>query len=60
MGSHRINHLRIICSWDVMNAYADLKVNEDNTNSVINGNLDHTACRIMKGNAYVRDKKMAR
>lgn len=55
LGSDRIEHLRIGHPWGVMDAYADLKVNEDGTHSVISGNLDRTARRIMEGNVYVRD-----
>ena len=34
---------------------ADLKENEDGTHSVVSGNLDRTARRIMEGFVYVRD-----
>lgn len=55
LGTSRIDHLRIGHPWGVMDAYADLKVNEqDGTHSVVSGNLDRTARRIMDGHVYVR------
>ncbi len=38
----------------IMDAYADLKENEDGTHTVLSGNLDRTARRIMEGYVYVR------
>lgn len=52
--SNRIEHLRIGHPWGIMDAYADLKVNEDGTHTVLSGNLDRTARRIMEGSVYVR------
>ena len=54
-GSDRIEHLRIGHPWGVMDAYADLKINEDGTHTVLSGNLERTARRIMEGYVYVRD-----
>lgn len=51
----RIEHLRIGHPWGIMDAYADLKINEDGTHEVLSGNLDRTARRIMEGYVYVRD-----
>ena len=51
----RIEHIRIGHPWGVMHAYADLQVNEDGTHTVLSGNLDRTARRIMEGYVYVRD-----
>ena len=50
-----MEHVRIGHPWGVMDAYADLKINEDGTHTVISGNLDRTARRIMEGYVYVRD-----
>lgn len=55
LGADRIEHLRIGHPWGIMDAYADLKVNEDGTHSLLSGNLDRTARRIMEGYVYVRD-----
>lgn len=55
LGTDRIGHLRIGHPWGIMDAYADLKVNEDGTHEVLSGNLDRTARRIMEGYVYVRD-----
>lgn len=54
-GGDRIEHLRIGHPWGVMDAYADLQINEDGTHTVLSGNLDRTARRIMEGYVYVRD-----
>ncbi|MBQ7566417.1 MAG: 3-methylitaconate isomerase, partial [Oscillospiraceae bacterium] len=54
-GGDRIEHIRIGHPWGVMDAYADLQVNEDGTHTVLSGNLDRTARRIMEGYVYVRD-----
>lgn len=48
-------HIRIGHPWGVMDAYADLKDNPDGTHTVLSGNLDRTARRIMEGWVYVRD-----
>lgn len=48
-------HIRIGHPWGVMDAYADLQDNEDGTHTVLSGNLDRTARRIMEGWVYVRD-----
>ena len=55
LGTGRIEHLRIGHPWGIMDAYADLKINEDGTHSLLSGNLDRTARRIMEGYVYVRD-----
>ena len=55
VGGDRIEHLRIGHPWGIMDAYADLKINEDGTHTVLSGNLDRTARRIMEGYVYVRD-----
>lgn len=55
LGADRIEHLRIGHPWGIMDAYADLKINEDGTHSVLSGNLDRTARRIMEGYVYVGD-----
>ena len=55
LGTDRIMHLRIGHPWGIMDAYADLKVEEDGTHTVLSGNLDRTARRIMEGYVYVRD-----
>ena len=52
--SNRVTHVRIGHPWGVMDAYADLKENEDGTHTVVSGNLDRTARRIMEGYVYVR------
>ena len=48
-------HIRIGHPWGIMDAYADLQDNEDGTHTVLSGNLDRTARRIMEGYVYVRD-----
>lgn len=53
--SSRVTHIRIGHPWGVMDAYADLKENPDGTHTVLSGNLDRTARRIMEGYVYVRD-----
>ena len=53
--SNRVPHIRIGHPWGIMDAYADLKENEDGTHTVVSGNLDRTARRIMEGFVYVRD-----
>ena len=53
--SNRVTHVRIGHPWGIMDAYADLKENEDGTHTVVSGNLDRTARRIMEGYVYVRD-----
>ena len=52
--SNRAPHIRIGHPWGIMDAYADLKENEDGTHTVLSGNLDRTARRIMEGYVYVR------
>jgi len=52
--SSRIEHLRIGHPWGVMDAYADLQENSNGTHTVLSGNLDRTARRIMEGYVYVR------
>lgn len=54
-GTDRFEHLRIGHPWGIMDAYADLKDNDDGTRTVFSGNLDRTARRIMEGYVYVRD-----
>lgn len=53
--TNRVTHVRIGHPWGIMDAYADLKENEDGTHTVVSGNLDRTARRIMEGYVYVRD-----
>lgn len=48
-------HLRIGHPWGVMDVCADLQPNADGTYSVLSGNLDRTARRIMEGYVYVRN-----
>lgn len=55
LGTSRIKHLRIGHPWGIMDAYADLEINGDGTHTVLSGNLDRTARRIMEGYVYVRD-----
>lgn len=55
LGTGQITHLRIGHPWGIMDAYADLKMEEDGTHTVLSGNLDRTARRIMDGYVYVRD-----
>lgn len=50
----RIEHLRIGHPWGVMDAYADIQENGDGTHTILSGNLDRTARRIMEGFVYVR------
>lgn len=52
---NRVTHLRIGHPWGVMDAYADLSEEKDGTHTVLSGNLDRTARRIMDGWVYVRD-----
>lgn len=52
--TNRVTHIRIGHPWGIMDAYADLKENEDGTHTVLSGNLDRTARRIMEGYVYVR------
>jgi 2-methylaconitate cis-trans-isomerase PrpF len=47
-------HLRIGHPWGIMDVYADLINNEDGTHTVLSGNLNRTARRIMEGFVYVR------
>lgn len=54
LGTDRIEHLRIGHPWGIMDAYADLQLNDDGTHRVLSGNLDRTARRIMEGYVYVR------
>lgn len=53
--TNHVTHLRIGHPWGVMDAYADLRDNADGTHTVLSGNLDRTARRIMEGYVYVRD-----
>ena len=50
-----IPHLRIGHPWGVMDVCADLRPNADGTYSVLSGNLDRTARRIMEGYVYIRN-----
>lgn len=50
----RVEHLRIGHPWGIMDAYADLTPETDGTHTVLSGNLDRTARRIMEGQVYVR------
>lgn len=57
-GKHPDNHaphVRIGHPWGIMDVYADLQDNEDGTHTVLSGNLERTARRIMEGSVYVRD-----
>lgn len=57
-GKHPDNHvlhLRIGHPWGIMDAYADLEDQEDGTHTVLSGNLERTARRIMEGYVYVRE-----
>lgn len=49
-----VTHLRIGHPWGIMDAYADLQENPDGTHTLLSGNLDRTARRIMEGYVYVR------
>jgi len=51
---NHVTHLRIGHPWGIMHAYADLKDNPDGTHTLLSGNLDRTARRIMEGYVYVR------
>lgn len=53
--SNRVTHVRIGHPWGIMDAYADLQENPDGTHTVLSGNLDRTARRIMEGFVYVRE-----
>lgn len=53
--SNWVNHIAIGHPWGIMDAYADLQENPDGTHTVLSGNLDRTARRIMEGYIYVRD-----
>lgn len=48
-------HVRIGHPWGIMDVYADLQDNGDGTHTVLSGNLERTARRIMEGSVYVRD-----
>lgn len=52
--SNVVEHLRIGHPWGIMDAFADVEINEDGTHTVLSGNLDRTARRIMDGYVYVR------
>lgn len=52
--TNHVEHLRIGHPWGIMDAYADLADNGDGTHTVLSGNLDRTARRIMEGYVYVR------
>lgn len=52
---NRVTHVRIGHPWGIMDAYADLQENGDGTHTVLSGNLDRTARRIMEGYVYVRE-----
>ncbi|GHV36311.1 hypothetical protein FACS1894187_10690 [Synergistales bacterium] len=54
-GNDHVTHLRIGHPWGIMDAYADLQDNPDGTHTVLSGNLDRTARRIMEGYVYIRD-----
>ena len=53
--TNRVTHVRIGHPWGIMDAYADLQENPDGTHTVLSGNLDRTARRIMEGFVYVRE-----
>lgn len=53
-GDNHVTHVAIGHPWGIMHAYADLKDNADGTHTVLSGNLDRTARRIMEGYVYVR------
>ena len=50
----RAAHIRIGHPWGIMDVYADLREAEDGTYTVVSGNLERTARRIMEGYVYVR------
>ena len=52
-----VPHVRIGHPWGIMDAYADLRDEPDGTHTVLSGNLDRTARRIMEGFVYVRDNE---
>lgn len=52
--TNHVYHLRIGHPWGIMDAYADLADNEDGTHTVLSGNLERTARRIMEGYVYAR------
>jgi 2-methylaconitate cis-trans-isomerase PrpF len=54
-GKDQIEHIKIGHPWGIMDAYADLEIHEDGTHTVLSGNLDRTARRIMEGYVYVRE-----
>lgn len=51
---NHVMHIRIGHPWGIMDAYADLQDNPDGTHTLLSGNLDRTARRIMEGYVYVR------
>lgn len=53
-GDHHVRHLRIGHPWGIMDVYADLEEHEDGTHTVLSGNLDRTARRIMEGFVFIR------
>lgn len=54
---NHVTHVRIGHPWGVMDAYADLQDEPDGSHTVLSGNLDRTARRIMEGFVYVRDEE---
>lgn len=54
---NHVPHVRIGHPWGIMDAYADLRDEPDGTHTVLSGNLDRTARRIMEGFVYVRDNE---
>lgn len=54
---NHVTHVRIGHPWGIMDAYADLRDESDGTHTVLSGNLDRTARRIMEGCVYVRDNE---
>lgn len=54
---NRVTHVRIGHPWGIMDAYADLQEEADGTHTVLSGNLDRTARRIMEGFVYVRENE---
>lgn len=53
--TNQVEHLRIGHPWGIMDVYSDLEVHDDGSHTVLSGNLERTARRIMEGSVYVRD-----
>ena len=55
LSAEQFEHLRIGHPWGIMHVHADLEIKPDGSYTVLSGNLDRTARRIMEGYVYVRD-----